>query len=225
MRKYGWVGGALVIVILLVVIEMMIISNASGYEVRESVVFAARDIDENTVITGEMLEIKEIGSSAVHKDAVRSIDEAANMVAADFIHRGELLLKGRLADEPIQGIEVLNRSSRLFCLEPKCDQANAWQLTKDQYVDVIYIPNYGEENNTPPEAGGVVGVPPLSNGVKLLKGIRIAGLVAEDGKLLDGDETSKLPQYILFEVTEEQAVFLAYAKGNGRLELTSIPEK
>jgi Flp pilus assembly protein CpaB len=32
-----------------------------------------------------------------------------------------------------------------------------------------------------------------------------------------------LPKYVLLEVTEEQAVFLAYAKSNGRLELSGIP--
>lgn len=223
MRRYGWVGGALVIVILLVAIEMMIIANASGYEVREKVVFATRDIDENTVITGEMLEIREIGADAVHKDAVRSIDEAANMTAADFIHGGEQLLKGRLTDEPAIAAETLDKSNRLFCVEPKSDQANAWQLTKEQYVDLIYVPNYGQQGNTPPEAAGVVEVPPLSNGVKLLKGVRIAGLVDEDGKLAGADRTEKLPKYILFEVTQEQAIFLAYAKSNGRLEVSSIP--
>ncbi len=223
MRRYGWVGGALVIVILLVAIEMMIISNASGYEVREKAVFAARDIDENTVITGEMLEIREIGADAVHKDAVKSIDEAVNMTAADFIHGGEQLLKGRLADKPDNTVEALDRTNRLFCVEPKSDQANAWQLTKDQYVDLIYVPNYGQQSNTPPEAAGVVGVPPLSNGVRLLKHVRIAGLVDEDGNLAEEGVAKKLPKYIVLEVTEEQAIFLAFAKSNGKLELSSVP--
>ncbi len=223
MRRYGWVAGALVIVIVLVVIEMMIISNASGYEVREKAVFAAMDIDEKTVITAEMLEIREIGADAVHRDAVRSIDEAVNMTAAGFIYRGEQLLKGRLTNEPAGTVETLDKSNRLFCLEPKSDQANAWQLEKDQYVDLIYVPNYSQQNNTPPEAAGVVGIPPLDNGVRLMKRIRIAGLVDEDGKLAGSDASVKLPKYILLEVTEEQAVFLAFAKSNGRLELAGIP--
>ncbi|NLK86258.1 MAG: hypothetical protein GX279_02030 [Clostridiaceae bacterium] len=223
MRRYGWVGGALVIVILLVAVEMMIISNVSGYEVREKAVFAARDIDENAVITGEMLEIREIGADAVHRDAVRSIDEAVGLTAANFIYKGEQLLKGRLTDEPASAVEALDKSNRLFSLEPKSDQASAWQLVKDQYVDLIYVPNHGQQDNTPPEAAGVVGVPPLDNGVKLLKRIRIAGLVDENGRLAEGDVSEKLPKFILLEVTEEQAVFLAYAKSNGKLELSSIP--
>jgi hypothetical protein len=161
MRRYGWVGGALVIVILLVAVEMMIISNVSGYEIREKAVFAARDIDENTVITGEMLEIREIGADAVHRDAVRSIDEAVNLTAADFIYKGEQLLKIRLTDEPSSAVEALDKSNRLFSLEPKGDQANAWQLAKDQYVDLIYVPNYGQQNNTPPEAAEFLGVTPM----------------------------------------------------------------
>ena len=99
MRRYGWICGAAAIIILLVVIEMKIISNASGYETREKVVAAARDIGRDTVITPEMLETREISSSAVHKDAVRSIDEAVGMRSAADIYDGEVLLKRRLTEK------------------------------------------------------------------------------------------------------------------------------
>jgi Flp pilus assembly protein CpaB len=224
MRRYGWVAGALVIVVVLIIIEMSIISNVSGYEVKEKVVFAAGDIRSNTVITGEMLEIREVGADAVHRDALRSIDDAVGLTAAESIYKGEQIIKARLTDEPADTVETLDKSNRLFCLEPKSDQANAWQLEKDQYVDLIYVPNYGQQDNMPPEAAGVVAVPPMENGVRMLRSVRIAGLVDEDGNLAGTDASFELPQYILLEVTPEQAVFLAFAKSNGRIELSGIPE-
>ncbi len=224
MRRYGWIGGAFVIVILLVVIELTIISNASGYESREKIVFAAADITEGAVITEDMLLIREISSDAVHKDAVKSIGDAVNMRAESFICDGEMLLKCRLTAEAADAIEALDKSNRLFCVQLEFDQANAWQLAKNQRVDVIYVPNHGQENEAVPEAPGVLGVQPPENGVKLMKTVRIAGLVDEDGEPVDGDESDMLPRYVLFEVTEQQAVFLAYAKRNGRLELACIPD-
>lgn len=224
MRRYGWIGGALVIVILLVVIEMAIISNVSGYEVREKAVFAAADIGENTVITADMLEIREIGADAVHREAVRNIEEAVGLASADPIYKGEQLLGTRLKDRPDSAFQALDKSNRLFCLEPKSDQVNAWQIEKDQYVDLIYVPNFGQQGTAPPEAAGVVSVPPFDNGVRLLKNVRIAGLVGDDGKPAGTDDSVKPPKYILLEVTGEQAVFLAYAKSNGRLEMSGIPQ-
>lgn len=50
-------------IVLLVAIEMKIISNASGYETREKVVVAARDIGEGTVIAAEMLEVRKLAAA------------------------------------------------------------------------------------------------------------------------------------------------------------------
>mgnify|MGYP003938824969 CR=1 FL=1 len=223
MRRYGWICGAFVIIVLLVAIEMKIISNASGYETREKVVVAARDISEDAVITAEMLEIREIGSSAVHRDAVRRIEDAVGMRAADPIYGGEMLLKGRLAQEEDDKVKVLAKSNRLFCLEPGWDQANAWQLEKDQHVDVIFVPNHMSQDSACPEATGVISVNPSQTGMKMMKNIRIAGLVDEDGMVIKSGDNGKTPRYIVLEVTQDQAVFLAYAKSNGRIELSAVP--
>jgi pilus assembly protein CpaB len=219
MRRYGWICGAAAIIILLVVIEMKIISNASGYETREKVVAAARDIGRDTVITPEMLETREISSSAVHKDAVRSIDEAVGMRSAADIYDGEVLLKRRLTEKVADTVELLNKSNRLSCIKPDWDQANAWQLEKDQYVDIVFVPNHPDQDGACPEAAGVLSVPPAQTGMKMVKDVRIAGLVDEDGKPAKSGDDEKNPKYILFEVTQEQAVFLAYAKSKGKLEL------
>jgi Flp pilus assembly protein CpaB len=60
--------------------------------------------------------------------------------------------------------------------------------------------------------------------VTVLKGIRIAAIIGEDGRRQDNKEWEK-PQYISFEVTEKQAVFLAYVKYNGKIELAGIPRQ
>ncbi len=59
---------------------------------------------------------------------------------------------------------------------------------------------------------------------KVLKAIRVAGIIGEDGKREEKKELVK-PQYISFEVTEKEAVFLAYVKYNGKIELAGIPEQ
>jgi Flp pilus assembly protein CpaB len=223
MRRFGWIAAALAIVVLLVVLEVAIVSNAAGYEKKEKVVFAKERIDKNTVITGEMLEVKEIGAGSVHPKAVKTKDEAVSMRAAAGIEAGEMLLKTRLSSVVYDIIEAKDKSMRLFSTELEADQANAWQLAEDRHVDIVYIPNNGNEQEKPPEAEGVVDVPPASNGVRLLRNIRIAGIIGEDGKPLDMSEQDGRPRYVSFEVTEEQAVFLAYAKYKGKIVLCGIP--
>lgn len=59
---------------------------------------------------------------------------------------------------------------------------------------------------------------------KVLKGIRVAAIIGEDGRREDNKKWEE-PQYISFEVTEKQAVFLAYVKYNGEIELAAIPKQ
>ncbi|MGI6668002.1 MAG: Flp pilus assembly protein CpaB [Acetivibrionales bacterium] len=223
MRRFGWIAAASAIVVLLVALEIVIVANAAGYEKKEKVVFAKERIDKNTVITGEMLEVKEIGSGSVHPKAVRAKDEAVSMRAAAFIEPGEMLLQTRLSPVVYDIIEAEDKNKRLFSAELDADQANAWQLAEGRHVDIVYIPNSGNEQEKPPEAEGVSHVLPASSGIRLLKNIRIAGIIGEDGKPLDMSESDRRPRYVSFEVTEEQAIFLAYAKYKGKIVLFGIP--
>lgn len=223
MKKYGWIGGAFLIALLLVIIEMTIISNASGYEAKEKAVFARVFIPENTVITGDMLEVREIGAGAAHPNALLDIEKAVSKRAVMDIEAGEMLLKSKLLSAEGGIIKAEDYNKRLFCVEFEADRANGWQLADRQSVDIIYVPNHGGQKDEPPLANGVETVFPASCGVKVLKNVSIAGFIDEDARIISRFDAEKVPKYICFEVTVEQAAFMAFAKSSGRLEISSIP--
>lgn len=222
-KRSGWIIGAFIILIVLVAAEMTIISYASREDVKQKVVCAAVRIEKNSVITANMLEIRDISSDAVHPDALDSIDEAVAMRAGMVIEAGEMLLQGKLLPDKNDIIRAQDNSKRLISVELRVDQANAWQLAEDQYVDIIYVPNNESGADQSPAAEGVVDASSSSKRVKMIKNIRIAGVIDEDAKRVDITEMDSVPKYVSFEVTEEQAVFIAYAKNNGKLELSCIP--
>ena len=225
MKRFGWIGAALAIVVLLVTAELAIITNASGYDLKEKAVFTKTNIYVNTVITSDMLEVREVGSSTIHPDAVKNIGEALGKRTAADLVKGEMLLKARLSADVRPIIEAEDKNNRLFSVELKVDQANAWLFSDRQFVDIIYVPNSREVVEQPPQADGISGVTPASTGVRIMKNVRIAGLTDEEGKLIGAAKSEKVPRNVSFEVTQDQAVFLAYAKSNGRLELACIPDK
>lgn len=225
MKRFGWIVGAFLIVVLLVVLQMAIISNASGYDVKESVVFAKMRIEKNTVITGDMLETREIGREAVHPDSLRSAAEAVSKRAAMDIEAGEMLLVPKVSSDLFDIVKAEDPASRLVALELEADQANAWQMSDEQHVDIIFIPKDGEKRDRAPAADGIIDAAPVSSGVMILKNIRIAGLLDEDTEIIDGKESEKVPKYASLEVTADQSVFIAYAKNSGKLELSCIPQE
>lgn len=241
MKRYGWIIGAFVIAALLVAAEAAVISKAADDTVKEKVVFAKVKIEKNTVIENDMLEIRKISVEAVHPEALRDVGAAVSKIACQDIEAGEMLLEARLSAGSRGIIEARDKSKRLFTVEFKNDQANGWQLADGQYVDIIFVPHDDEAKAAaaapapgPSAAADSPGYAPVNypltspavppDYVKVLENIRIVGIIDENGKLTDASDQKTAPRYISFEVTGEQAAFLAYAKINGQLELSSVPE-
>ena len=229
MRRFGTVIAAFLIVIILVIIEVVIIKGASDYEPVSEVVFARVRIPEKCEITAEMLEVKKVGIGLVHPLSLGNIRDAAGKRASMEIEAGEMLLAGKLGYEGMERIEVKDRNKRLYSVEFKGDQANGWWLMTDQNVDILFVPDKnaqtsaGAQINDSADADviqGIIG----GNRVQKLRNIRIAALIDDNGKLLKNKDRTTLPRYVSFEVTDQQAEFLAYAKSNGRLEICVIPD-
>jgi len=236
MKRYSWIAGAFLITVLLVVAEAAIIVRASGDKIKEEVVFAKVQIDKNTLITENMLEIREVDSEYVHPAAVKSISDAVSKRAAIKVEAGEMMLAAKLLPDDETG--VTDGDNRLFSVRFDADQANGWQLTENQLVDIIYVPNNPEkeqvsvmvrkavvsEEQANAEKTGSENDIVYPDGVTVLKNIRIARIIDEYGKPFSASRAENVPRYISFEVTGPQAAFLAYAKRNGRLEIACIPD-
>lgn len=214
MKRFKMLVAVALLTVILVGAEIYIIRAATSYEPVTEVVFARVKIPEDTLITGEMLEIKKVGLASVHKLSVRKSENILGKRSATDIESGEMILSSKVgSSDAMEKIKVKDKNKRLFSVEFKGDQANGWWLLTDQNVDIIFVPG---------EAGTSEG---MGNDVKKLENIRIAALIDERGKLLKNNDRSTLPRYISFEVTDQQAAFLAEAKSKGRLELSVIPEE
>lgn len=214
MKRIKMLAAAALLTVLLMGVEIYIIRAATSYEPTTEVVFAKMKIPENTVVTVDMLELRKVELDMVHKLSVRSPEELDGKRTAVDIESGEMVLSSKVgSSDEMEKIWVKDKNKRLFSVEFKGDQANGWWLLTDQNVDILFIPT--EDSNSANSWSGT----------KKLKNIRVAALIDDRGKLLKNNERATLPRYISFEVTDEQASFLAYAKSRGRLELSVIPEE
>lgn len=235
MRRFYSVLAVLALVIILVVTEIVIIKSASKYEPQAEAVFAKTRIPERTKIAPEMLEVRKVARSFVHRMSLTAAADAVEKYAGVDIEAGEMILSGKLNDAEQEAVKVKDADKRLFSVEFKGDQANGWWLMPDQRVNIIYVPDERREaletGNLPESGGKAAADSPaesIARGVRgkvqVLENIRIAALIDANGVILKNTGRASLPQYVSFEVTDEQAGLLAYAKGHGRLELSVIPD-
>jgi Flp pilus assembly protein CpaB len=206
-----------ILLVILLVVEVAIVKSASDYEPRVNVVYAKTSISEDTVIRESMLEERKVGISTAHKKSLNNLKDVVGKKARIDIEEGEMLLEPKLmSGSEMEEIKVEDRNNRLYSVEFKGDQANGWWLKADQRVDIIYVPGEKQREDVSVQSDN-------ANNVQKLRGIRIAALIDEKGRLLKNGERTSVPKYISFEVTDRQCEFLAYAKGNGRLEIAVIP--
>jgi len=226
--------------IVLLIAEIIIIRNVSGYQSKEEVVFTKTVIPDGTVIEENMLEIKEVDAAIVPRNAVKNVKEVVGKKAGTDMEEKEMVVTGRLREAgESDEIKVVNEENRLFSVEFKSDQVNGWQLSAGQYVDIIFIPNNNidlQTDNMEETNGLIEGGEGLNNiesleysescpGVQVLKNIRIAAIIDEKGELLRGNDITGTPRIISFEVSERQDHFLAWAKSHGRLEVSLIQKE
>lgn len=200
----------IILAIVLLGVEIYIVKQGSEYEAKVKVVFAKEYIPTNTDITENMLEMKEVKLSFVHPQSITDMNKLIGKKAKINIEKDEMILDSKIFkdDELVEKIEVKNENNRLFTLELKGDQVNGWWVEVDQYVDILFVPIQDRDERI----------------VERIEKIRVAALISQEGRLIKNNEKHIMPRYICLEVNTEQDELLAYAKGNGRIELSVIPK-
>ncbi len=220
MKRVNMIILTIILALVFLTVEIIIVKSVSKYEPEISVVFAVRKIKEGETITEDLLEKRKINISQVHSQSIKDTEEIIGKKAKADIEKNEIILSSRVTNNRnFEEIIVNDKNSRLFTVEFKGDQVNGWQLREGQYVDIIFI---SDENNTIPvienetwEKGG--------NRIQRIRNVRVAALIDDKGKLVKSPENTTIPKYISFEAYDGLDEFLAYAKGNGRLEVSVIP--
>ncbi len=242
MKKINLIFITLILVVILLGIEVVIVKSAVKYEPLVDVVYAKTKIASQKEIKPEMLYQKKVNISMAHSQSFRNIKDLTGKKSKVEIEEGEMILSGKLGKaNEMEQIEVKDKNNRLFTVEFKGDQANGWWIKVGQYVDIIFIPNekplasnFIKEQDDPVQQATTIpnankqSADFLTNNpgdVSRFRNIRVAALIDEKGNQLKNSNRETLPRYISFEVTDSQDEVLAYAKSNGRLEVSVIPEK
>lgn len=225
MKKAKFVLFTCLLYLALAALTGVVIKMTSNYEPKQDLVYAKKDIPQNTVIAADMLEYKSKPLSDGHELAIKNFKSAVGKIANVKISNGEMLFSTRLTDPNTlkKEIKLKDKNNREFTVEFKPDQAVGWQIKVDQFADIIFVPNEKViVNNIQPEPVQSVNKNAYDKkNIIRLNHIRIVGLIDEAAKLVD-EKSASIPKYICFEVTKEQDQFLAWAKSNGRIEISAI---
>lgn len=220
---------ALVLLAVLLVVEVFVIKKASDYEPKIKVIYAKVKIPAETVISKDMLIEKEVALSLVNINAVKDAAEAIGKAAKFDIEEMEMITKSRLMEKVEEKkIEMENPNSRLITIKFEPDQVNGWWL--DERVDIIFIPN--DNSGDKPKPAMINNMQQNdetsekavydSSGIVRLENIRVAAIIDESRQLVeDIVDATYSPILVSFEVNTEQDKFLAWAKYNGKIEVSA----
>jgi Flp pilus assembly protein CpaB len=218
----------------LLVVEILIVKVGSQYEPEVAVIYARTAIKAKTEIKDDMLVEKRISLPYVHKLSINNKTDIIGKKVKIDIEAGEMILSSRLGEvDEMQMLPMLDRNNRLFSIEFKPDQVNGWWLLSGQYVDIIFVPNQAAAAapaaTAAQQAGNDTGMETnvatmnTGTGITRISNVRVAAIVDESFKLVGNTARTGIPRYVCFEVAPEQDEFLAWAKSNGRLEISVRP--
>lgn len=226
MNRKLMVVGTIILIIALCIAEIIFIRVVSDYEPKISIVFAKVKIDEDTIVSEDMVGLKTVNIGDAHKYAIKSVNEIIGKRTVTAIEENEMILSTRLnSSGDLEDIKVTNKENRLFSIEFKPDQVNAWWLLIGQSVDVIYIPNnLAAQKSLNGKLESEVTMNNIDEYSKVISNLRVAAIVDDRFKQLKNDSReSNTPKYVVLEVSPKQAQYLAYCKAYGKLEAAVIP--
>lgn len=219
---------AIILLAILLSVEVFVVKKASDYEPKIKAIYAKMKISAETVITKDMLVEKEVSLSLVNMKAIKDVAEAVGKVAKFDIEEMEMITNSRIAEKlEEKRIDVLDKNNRLITVEFKPDQVNGWWI--EDKVDIIFVPDKtlstavkasSADNTVASEEPNTITY--NSTGIIRLEDIRVAAIIDENRKLVDKiEDITYRPVLVSFEVDTEQDKFLAWAKYNGKLEVSA----
>lgn len=223
----------LVLLAVLLVAEVVVIKKASDYEPKIKVIYAKVKIPAEVMIEKDMLVEKEVALSLVNINAIKDTAEAIGKAAKFDIDEMEMITKSRLIEKiEEKKIELKNVNNRLVTVKFEPDQVNGWWL--DDRVDIIFIPNENSADKPKPaminnmQQNDETSEKAVydSSGIVRLENIRVAAIIDESRQLVeDIVDTTYSPVLVSFEVSTDQDKFLAWAKYNGKIEVSARKEE
>lgn len=224
---------AIVLLAILLAVEVFVVKKASDYEPKIKAIYAKVSIPAETIITNDMLIEKEVSLSLVNMKAIKDTAEAIGKVAKFDIEEMEMITNSRLMEKiEIKRIEMLSDKNRLITVEFKPDQVNGWWL--NDRVDIIFIPNDTAAakpkptiiNNPSQGDEAIEKITYDPSGIVRLENIRVAAIIDESRKLIENiEDMTYRPVLVSFEVNTDQDKFIAWAKYNGKIEVSARQEE
>lgn len=194
---------------------------------RTAVVVAVVDIAENTRITENMVELREVADESLQPNHLLELKSAVGLVSSGEIFAGEQVITDRLVrtgelDEEYNTLAyVVENGMRAITVSVNTVSGLENMLKPGNRVDLILLYTYEEEADDPADTSSSE-EPEEEKADEEPRQIRAARLLVQNKKLLAvGDEMSKqgAAEYvtITLETTPEEALLISYAEFTGSL--------
>lgn len=202
-------------------------STSSGVVLTE-VVVASRDIEANTLISAEMLELRSVPPDQALAGSFESVDLAIGLPARFPVQQGEQLTAAKVAVDKIIDENdlalVIENGMRAFALEISEVTAVGGLLLPRNFVDVIAVFE-GEDGNVQQVRTVLENIQVLGVAQEALEPVPAtsSSVGSEDGESLSGisgqrsDEVERQPRArsVALAVTPEQVLLLAGLQSQG----------
>jgi pilus assembly protein CpaB len=218
-----WLAAGIIVALLAGVVGYIAISRSAarvepgagqtGRGASVQAVTAAQAIPLRSVLTAEMLVVKDISVEAVPEGYVAEVDDAVGKLNLTDLAPGEILIAGRLLEPDVTAADgrlaLLMTDDQVLMAFPATDLMNGLGILKPgDHVDLLFSMPFTDRT------GGVVGDVEELVTFKALENQVIAAIV---GGQADENGNASQAKALLLTVAPEDAITLKYLKDAGAI--------
>ena len=180
---------------------------------KTAVLVAAFDIEANTLITKEMLVVREIDNNYVHPDSVTSMDAAVGYLMGSQVYAGEQILGSRLVPvgenrDTVKDLSYrVDEGMRAISINVTDSSGVANMLRAGDHIDIIISYQYTEDTDT--------GRQTISASSMCMQDITVLAV----DEVMNRERPEENYSVVTLKVTPEQAVVISYGDFTSSLRL------
>lgn len=196
---------------------------------KEVVVFR-RDVQPFTQITGEMIELKQVGANGLHPESATSLREVVGKYSSAKAVTGEVVLKNKLdkaAEIPQGYLYGMRPDERVIAVATDLTRSVGGTVQPGDLVDLIVVldEKFGGEPQAKTFLQQVLVIDVRDPGARKLSEVNREGQKEEQGQIINNPGQKQVPGAVVLAVKPDQAEQIALFQKLGEITLTVNPKQ
>jgi len=211
----------IVLTVTLFLFQNYVSDKISGIEARTNVLVVRNNLESKHKITKADIGSIDIPITDVPVNSIKNEDEVIGKYLVEPLSKGDFILTNNISQVKNYETQTVPKGYKMISLSLNVDNAAGWMIEKNQVIELVYSPREYRYDST--EMSSLTNQSNLYE-TRLIEDVTVVNIINEALISIDDDNFAGVPKFIVLQMKECDAEFIALAKDKGSFDVLVISD-